>query len=250
MLAYLQLLGTFVANLFRPRRQLEVENLFLRHQLNIALRGAPHRPRLRGSDRALLILMTWLWPSLLSLSRIVQPDTILRWHRAGFRTYWRWKSRGRPGRPRIGRRMLRCDDLSNDLGPLWSHQSCPDCIIATRGYDFREGQGSVESVSRLSSFGTCFRNWVPRAMRWPSSRGRIWSWSASHRPYRGADREEVDEHGGLCSAKNPPQRPKGEARARQIGRSRGERARGRDGTATCGAVNEALSYCVTETPLS
>jgi hypothetical protein len=110
--------------------------------------------------------------------------------------------------------------------------------------------GSVESVSRLSSFGTCFRNWVPRAMRWPSSRGRIWSWSASHRPYRRADREEVDEHGGLCSAKNPPQRPKGEARARQIGRSRGERARGRDGTATCGAVNEALSYCVTETPLS
>jgi hypothetical protein len=36
--------------------------------------------------------------------------------------------------------MLRYDDLSNDLGPLWSHQSCPDCIIATRGYDFREGQ--------------------------------------------------------------------------------------------------------------
>src|SRR5260221_12630207 len=73
MLACLQLLRMFVADLFRPRRQLEVENLFLRHQLNIALRGAPHRPRLRGSDRALLILMTWLWPSLLGLSRIVQP---------------------------------------------------------------------------------------------------------------------------------------------------------------------------------
>jgi hypothetical protein len=81
-------------------------------------------------------------------------------------------------------------------------------------------------------------------------RDRIWSWSASHRPHRGADREEVDEHGGLCSTENPAQRPKGEARARQIGRSRGERARGRDGTATCGAVNEALSYRVTETPLS
>ena len=64
MLACLQLLRMLVANLFRPRRQLEVENLFLRHQLNIALRGAPHRPRLRGSDRALLLLMTWLWPSL------------------------------------------------------------------------------------------------------------------------------------------------------------------------------------------
>jgi hypothetical protein len=43
--------------------------------------------------------------------------------------------------------MLRYDDLSNDLGPLWSHQSCPDCIIATRGYDFREGQG-VEQASQ------------------------------------------------------------------------------------------------------
>jgi hypothetical protein len=77
MLAFLQLLGTFVANLFRSRRRLEVENLFLRHQLNIALRGAPHRLRFRGNDRALLVWMTWLWPSLLGLSRVVRPDTIL-----------------------------------------------------------------------------------------------------------------------------------------------------------------------------
>src|SRR6266566_8919186 len=106
MLAILHLLGTFVANLFKSQRRLEVENLFLRHQLNIALRAAPHRLRLRGSDRALLAWMTWIWPSLLSLSRVVQPDTILRWHRAGFRAYWRWKSRGRPGiswKPRVPR---------------------------------------------------------------------------------------------------------------------------------------------------
>src|SRR2546422_8298226 len=95
-LAILYLLGTFVANLFTSRRRLEVENLFLRHQLNIALRRIPHRLRLRGSDRALLVWMTWLWPGLLGLSHIVQPATILRWHRAGFRAYWRWKSSGRP----------------------------------------------------------------------------------------------------------------------------------------------------------
>jgi len=92
MIAMLRLLGTFVANLFKSRHRLELENLFLRHQLNIALRRAP-RLRLRGGDRALLVWMIWLWPSLLGLSRVVQPDTILRWHRAGFRTYWRWKSR-------------------------------------------------------------------------------------------------------------------------------------------------------------
>jgi hypothetical protein len=71
----LQVLGR-VANLFKSWRRLEVENLFLQHQLNIAMRGAPYRVRLRGSDRALSL-------SLLGLSRVVQPDTILRWHRAG-----------------------------------------------------------------------------------------------------------------------------------------------------------------------
>src|SRR5262245_44847036 len=101
MLAILQVLGTIVANLFKSRRRLEAENLFLRHQLNIALRRAPKRLRLRGCDRALLVWMTRIWPSLLGLTQVVQPDTILRWHRAGFRTYWRWKSRGQAGRPRI-----------------------------------------------------------------------------------------------------------------------------------------------------
>jgi hypothetical protein len=66
MLALFQLIGTFVADLFKPQRRLEVENLFLRHQLNIALRRAPHRLQLRGSDRALMVWMTWLWPGVLA----------------------------------------------------------------------------------------------------------------------------------------------------------------------------------------
>src|SRR5215467_11704964 len=119
MLAIFQLLGTFVANLFRSRRRLEVENLFLRHQLNIALRRAPHRLLLRGSDRALLVWMTWLWPSLLGLSRVVQPDTILRWHRAGFQAYWRRKSRGRTGRPRVGRELRELIGRMCKENPLW-----------------------------------------------------------------------------------------------------------------------------------
>ena len=101
MFAIIYLLGTFIADLLKSRRRLEVENLFLRHQLNIVLRRPPRRLRLRGSDRALMVWMTRLWPSLLALARVVQPATILRWHRAGFRTYWRWKSQGRSGRPRI-----------------------------------------------------------------------------------------------------------------------------------------------------
>ena len=103
MFAILHALGTLVADLFKSRCRLEAENLFLRHQLAIALRRAPPRFRLRGGDRALLTWMTRLWPSLIGAVQVVQPETILRWHRAGFKVFWRWKSRNRAGRPRIDR---------------------------------------------------------------------------------------------------------------------------------------------------
>jgi len=88
MLAMLQSLGMFIIDWFKSRRRLEAENLFLRHQLSIALRRAPRRLRLRGSDRTLLVWMTRLWPSLLGAAQVVQPETILRWHRSGFKTFW------------------------------------------------------------------------------------------------------------------------------------------------------------------
>ena len=71
MLALLHLFGVLAVNQFKSRRRLEIENLYLRHQLNIAMRRTAHRLRLRGADRALLVWMTWLWPSLLGLSRVV-----------------------------------------------------------------------------------------------------------------------------------------------------------------------------------
>jgi hypothetical protein len=102
MFAILHALGMFVVDLFKSRSRLEAENLFLRHQLAIALRRTPPRLRLRGSDRTLFILITKLWPSLLGAAQVVQPETILRWHRAGFKVFWRWKSRNREG----GRRSI------------------------------------------------------------------------------------------------------------------------------------------------
>jgi hypothetical protein len=113
------LLLVFVRDIFKSRRRLEAENLFLRHQLNIALRRAPPRQRLRGSDRAVLVWMTRLWPSLLELTQVVKPETILRWHRSGFKAYWRWKSRNRVGRPKVDlelRELIR--RMSRD-NPLW-----------------------------------------------------------------------------------------------------------------------------------
>jgi len=117
--AILHLLVMFVADIFKSRRRLEAENLFLRHQLNIALRRAPPRLRLYGSDRALLVWMVRLWPSLLGLAKVVQPETILRWHRSGFKAFWHWKSRYRAGRPKVDRELR---DLIRQMGrenPLW-----------------------------------------------------------------------------------------------------------------------------------
>jgi hypothetical protein len=105
MFALLHSLSMFVIDFFKSPRRLEAENLFLRHQLSIALRRAPPRLRLLGSDRALLVWMTRLWPSLLGAAHVVQPETILRWHRAGFTAFRRWKSRQRAGRPKIGREL-------------------------------------------------------------------------------------------------------------------------------------------------
>jgi transposase InsO family protein len=119
MLAILYSLGMFIVDLFKPRRRLEVENLFLRHQLGIALRRAPARLRLRGSDRALLVWMTRLWPSLLGATRVVQPETILRWHRAGFKALWRWKSRKRAGRPKIDRALRDLIRRMSKENPMW-----------------------------------------------------------------------------------------------------------------------------------
>ena len=119
MFTILHALGMFVTDLFKSRTRLEAENLFLRHQLNIALRRAPPRLRLRGSDRALLILMTMLWPRLLGAAQLVQPETILRWHRAGFKAFWRWKSRNRVGRPKIDRSLRDLIQRMSRENPLW-----------------------------------------------------------------------------------------------------------------------------------
>ena len=117
MFAIVRLLAVLIANLFKSRRRLEAEILFLRYQLNIALRQRPTRLPLRSSDRALLVWMIRLWPSL--LDKVVEPPTILRWHRAGFKTYWRWKSRKRAGRPRIDRELRNLIRRMSRENPLW-----------------------------------------------------------------------------------------------------------------------------------
>ncbi len=119
MFPILHALAIFVSDLFKSRSRLEVENLFLRHQLNVALRQTPTRFRMRDIDRLLLVWMIRLWPNLLGVVLVVKPETVLRWHRAGFRAFWRWKSRNRAGRPRIDRDLRDLIRRMSRENPLW-----------------------------------------------------------------------------------------------------------------------------------
>ena len=147
MLAILRLLAAFVADLFKSKRRLEAEILFLGHQLNIALRQRPARLPLRGSDRALLVWMTRLWPSLLGMAQVVEPATILRWHRAGFRSYWRWKSRKRAGRPRIDRDLRDLIRRMSRENPLWGAPRIHGELLKL-GFELAELTVSIRSERR------------------------------------------------------------------------------------------------------
>jgi len=119
MFSVLWAVANLIADLFKSHRRLEVENLLLRHQLSVALRQAPARLRLRGIDRAILAGLVGLWPDLAREVQVVKPDTILRWHRMGFRAYWRWKSRRPAGRPKIDRGLRDLIRRMSQENPLW-----------------------------------------------------------------------------------------------------------------------------------
>jgi hypothetical protein len=107
------------AGLFRPRASLQAEILVLRHQLNVLRRKSPARITFSGIDRLVFACLYGLAPSVLAALQIVKPGTVIRWHRAGFRAYGRWKSRSRRGRPRTSteiRQLIREMSIAN---PLW-----------------------------------------------------------------------------------------------------------------------------------
>src|ERR1700739_166102 len=90
-----------LASPFKSKLRLEAENAVLRPQLIVLRRSLHGRVRLTNHDRWFLIpLYRWV-PSILPVPTIIRPETLVRWHRAGFRRYWRWKSRRLGGRPRI-----------------------------------------------------------------------------------------------------------------------------------------------------
>jgi transposase InsO family protein len=119
MMGLLCLFLAFVVAPFKSKSRLEAENAALRHQLIVLRRKVQGRVRLTNSDRWFLIQLYRWFPSILQVVKIVQPETLIRWHRAGFRRYWCWKSRPFGGRPQISaalRALIRRMSVEN---PLW-----------------------------------------------------------------------------------------------------------------------------------
>jgi hypothetical protein len=115
----LKLIWWLVTGFFRSRAMLEAEIVALRHQLNVLRRKAPKRLVFGNFDRLVFASLYWLAPGILNTLVIVKPETVIRWHRAGFRLFWRWKSRSRGGRPKVPleiRQLIRDMSLAN---PLW-----------------------------------------------------------------------------------------------------------------------------------
>ena len=103
----------------KSRRNLALENLALRHQLLVLSRGS-NRPRLTPLDRALWVWLSHCWKGWKTSLRIFQPDTVIQWHRAGFRLFWGWRSRPRPtGRKTIAPEIITLIRQMNQANPLW-----------------------------------------------------------------------------------------------------------------------------------
>src|SRR6266571_241639 len=101
MAALIIFLFNLGASLFKSKSRLEAENAALRQQLIVLQRKVRGRVQFSNSDRLFFIQLYRWFPSILKAITIIRPETVLRWHRAGFRRYWRWKSRSAGGRPQI-----------------------------------------------------------------------------------------------------------------------------------------------------
>src|SRR4030088_3543372 len=118
MIAFLILFLHVLVSPFKTHARLEAEIVLLRHQLSVLRQRVPSKPRLTVADPLLFVWLYRLFPSVLNTVTIIQPETVVRWHRVGFRLYWRWKSRARSGRPRVPleiRHLIRDMSLANRL---------------------------------------------------------------------------------------------------------------------------------------
>jgi probable HAF family extracellular repeat protein len=149
MVAVLRLLLPAALARLRSRFTLEIENLALRHQVNVLRRAAPTRIRPTGSERLLFVWLYRLWPGVLRSITILRPETVVRWHRQGWRAYWRSTSRGTSGRSKVAAAAFLYDGtIMHDLGTLGGTNSSGYGINASgevTGYAWTTGNADYHA---------------------------------------------------------------------------------------------------------
>src|SRR5262249_13929415 len=112
------LLWSALTSLLHSRVRLEAEILILRQQINVLRRNSPKRFAFSNLDKLVFVGVYRFVPGIVDALAIVRPETVVRWHRAGFRLFWRWKSRRRGGRPKVPveiRQLIRTMSMANLL---------------------------------------------------------------------------------------------------------------------------------------
>src|SRR4051794_29642752 len=119
MVALIFLFLNVVASFFKSKVRLEAENAVLRQQVIVLRRRVRGRVQFTNGERLFFVQLYRWFPSVLKSMAIIRPETLVRWHRAGFRCYWRWKSRSRGGRPRIDADLRALVRRMSQENPLW-----------------------------------------------------------------------------------------------------------------------------------
>src|SRR6476661_1901210 len=170
MIALFCLCLALLVSPFKSKSRLEAENAALRHQLIVLRRRVHGRVQLTNGDRLFLVQLYRWFPSVLRAITIIRPETLVRWHRSGFRRYWRWKSRSL-GRPQIAadlRALIRRMTAEN---PLWgaprihgellklgfevAQSSVAKYMIKRGGRPLRDGTPSCATTPRTSPPWIC-----------------------------------------------------------------------------------------------
>ena len=171
MIALICFVLAMLASPFKSNIRLEAENAVLRHQLIVLRRKLKGRARLTNNDRWFFLQLYRWFPSILPVLMIIRPETLVGWHRAGFRRYWRWKSCRRGGRPQIEtelralirqmstenllwvRRASTANCSSSGLASL--NQVSPSIWSSDAGLQVRNGGPFCETTRRTSPPWIC-----------------------------------------------------------------------------------------------
>jgi hypothetical protein len=164
MIALLYFILAVLVSPFKSRSRLEAENAALRYQLIVLRRKVRGRIRLTNGDRFFFIQLYRWFPSVLQVITVIRPETLVRWHRAGFRCYWRWKSRARGGRPQIEtdlRALIRRMSIENSL---WGAPRIHGELLKL-GFEVAQSSVAKYMVKRRGppsqGWGTFLRNHAP-----------------------------------------------------------------------------------------